>query len=127
MPTIIKNPLKDNSVPLGDGTNTDKQLQFDVSSPNNPYLKYDANSTNLKYSNTGLASDEVTLDEYGTFVHTQSSPASIWTITHNLGRFPAITVVDSANSVVDGDILYITENQLTLTFVGAFSGKAYLN
>ena len=36
-------------------------------------------------------------------------------------------VVDSANTTVEGGIEYIDENNLTLTFTGAFSGKAYLN
>jgi len=36
-------------------------------------------------------------------------------------------VVDSADDVVHGEIRYIDDNTVTLTFVGAFSGKAYFN
>ena len=61
------------------------------------------------------------------FVFTQGTPASTWTITHNLNKFPSVSVVNSANEVVYGEIDYIDVNSLTVTFNGGFSGKAYLN
>lgn len=61
------------------------------------------------------------------YVHTQSTPAATWTVSHNLGKRPAVVVVDSAEDVVYGDIQYINDNTVTLTFSGAFSGKAYFN
>ena len=61
------------------------------------------------------------------YVHTQSTPAASWTVSHNLGKRPAVVVVDSAEDVVYGDIQYIDDNTITLTFSGAFSGKAYFN
>jgi len=61
------------------------------------------------------------------FIYTQATPAATWTITHNLGKFPSVSVVDSANTQVYGNVDYINDNSLTLTFTGAFSGKAYLN
>jgi hypothetical protein len=48
-------------------------------------------------------------------------------VSHNLGKRPAAVVVDSAEDVVYGDIRYIDDNTVTLTFSGAFSGKAYFN
>lgn len=66
-----------------------------------------------------------TADAY--YVHNQALPESVWTITHNLNKKPSVTIVDSTDAVVYGDINYLNDNQLTLTFVGAFSGKAYLN
>lgn len=62
-----------------------------------------------------------------TFIFTQSIPADTWVITHSLGKKPSVTVVDSGDNIVVGDVTYIDENALTITFVGAFSGKAYLN
>lgn len=67
-----------------------------------------------------------------TYTHTQSAASATWTITHNLNKFPSVTVIDSGDSVVQGEILYNSANQLTLTFyagggTSAFSGKAYLN
>lgn len=62
-----------------------------------------------------------------TYVHTQNVVSDIWTITHNLNKHPSVTVVDSAESVVEGDIQYVDNNSVVLTFSGAFSGKAYFN
>ena len=61
------------------------------------------------------------------FIFTQSIPESIWEITHNLGKKPSVTVVDSGDSVVVGEVEYINLNSVRLTFAGAFSGKAYFN
>lgn len=61
------------------------------------------------------------------YVHTQSSPSATWVVTHNLNKFCSVTVVDSANNVVFGEVLYNSVNQVTLTFAGAFSGKAFFN
>ena len=63
----------------------------------------------------------------GSFVYNALSPSATWVITHNLGRHPSITVVDSANTVVMGDVEYLSNDALVITFAGAFSGSAYLN
>ena len=62
-----------------------------------------------------------------TFVHDQGSAQTEWVIDHNLHTFPSVTVVDSAGTVVIGEILYNSDIRITLTFSAAFSGKAYLN
>ena len=61
------------------------------------------------------------------YSHTQNIASAVWEITHNLGKHPSVSVVDSANSAVIGEVRYINENQLTVSFSGAFSGKAFLN
>ena len=61
------------------------------------------------------------------FVYTQGSPASTWSVNHNLNKFPSVSVVDSANNDVIGDVQYVDVNNLTITFSSSFSGKAYLN
>ena len=63
----------------------------------------------------------------GTYIHRQQSAASVWHIQHNLRCYPSVTVVDSADSKVTGDVDYIDENTLTVSFVAPFSGSAYLN
>jgi len=60
-------------------------------------------------------------------VHTQSVSSDIWTIVHGLGFVPNMTVVDSAGSVVEGDYSYPDENTIIVTFIGGFTGKAYLS
>ena len=61
------------------------------------------------------------------FVFTQTSPSATWVVTHNLNKYCSVTVVDSADNIVFGDVLYNSLNQVTLTFAGAFSGKAFFN
>ena len=67
-----------------------------------------------------------------TYTHNQSTTSDTWVITHNLNRFPSVTVVDSANTIVQGTVVYNSNKQLTVTFFSgtsalAFQGKAYLN
>lgn len=61
------------------------------------------------------------------YIHNQGSALAIWTINHNLDKFPSVIVIDSANSNVVGEIDYLSSNSLTVTFSGAFSGTAYIN
>lgn len=53
--------------------------------------------------------------------------ASSVTVTHNLGKKPAVTVIDSAGDEVQGDINHVSTNQLTLSFSAAFSGIVIVN
>ena len=61
------------------------------------------------------------------FTFTQSSASAQWVIQHDLGKNPSVSVVDSAGSLVVGEVSYINNNNLIITFISAFSGKAYLN
>lgn len=61
------------------------------------------------------------------YIHAQSVPEATWVVTHNLGKFPSVTVVDSAGSVVIGDITYTDNTALTIYFSSGFAGTAYLN
>ena len=68
-----------------------------------------------------------------TFVFPQTVPAVAWgagtppVVTHNLGKFPSITVIDTGNTVVQGEYTYIDNNTVALAFSAPFAGKAYLN
>ena len=70
---------------------------------------------------------DITDSDDKTFVFTQVAPAATWVITHNLNKFPSVSVVDTANTSGFGAVEYNSANQLTITFSGAFAGKAYLN
>lgn len=61
------------------------------------------------------------------YVHTQSTPSSSWSISHNLNKKPSVTVIDSGNNQVEGDILYIDLNNIIINFNASFSGRATLN
>jgi hypothetical protein len=61
------------------------------------------------------------------YVHIQEVASSTWNITHGLGFVPNITVVDTAGTVVEGSYNYSDSDTVILTFVGGFSGRAYLS
>lgn len=61
------------------------------------------------------------------FVFTQGTPSISWSINHDLDKYPSVGVVDSAGTKVYGQVDYVDKNNLTITFVNQFSGKAYLN
>ena len=60
------------------------------------------------------------------YVHTQKTPSTTWTITHNLGGKPQVTVVDTGENVVHGDVQYLSNTQIICSFSAPFSGLAYL-
>lgn len=64
-------------------------------------------------------------DKHYTF--DQPTPAVTWNVQHNLDKFPSVTVALPSGQVGQADITYIDENNLTITFAGAESGKAYMN
>ncbi len=85
-------------------------------------------TTNASNITSGvLNSAQLPADIVSTFTWNQSSAQSVWTITHNLGRYPSVTVIDSSGAEVEGDVVYVDGNLLTATFTAPFSGEAYLN
>lgn len=61
------------------------------------------------------------------YVHTQSTASAVWTIQHNLSKYPSVTVIDSSGAEVFGNIEYVDVDNITLSFNVAITGKAYLN
>lgn len=61
------------------------------------------------------------------FVYSQLSASDTWYVNHNLNKYPSVTVADSANSIVIGDVLYVDLNSVIIKFSSAFSGVAYFN
>ncbi len=59
-------------------------------------------------------------------VHSQPTVSASWVITHALGGKPSVTVVDSSNTTVIGDVTYNSNTQVTVSFSVPFSGFAYL-
>ena len=62
-----------------------------------------------------------------TFIFTQGVPATTWNIQHNLGKFPSVSVINNNNVVINGEVIYIDNNNVQLNFSAGFTGKAYLN
>ena len=62
-----------------------------------------------------------------TFIFTQPTPSIEWTVQHNLGKFPSVSVVNNNNILMYGKTTYVDTNNLIINFSAGFSGKAYLN
>ena len=61
------------------------------------------------------------------YVHTQNIPALLWTIIHNLNKYPSVTVLDTSKTEVEGEVRFIDTNTLELHFSAEFAGSATLN
>jgi hypothetical protein len=61
------------------------------------------------------------------FVFDQGVVSAVWTIQHDLKKYPSIRVIDNGGTEVEGHIQDIDINNLTITFSAGFAGKAYLN
>lgn len=92
-------------------------------------------TVNYETGNGALEEDEdymlslVSLNESTdkTDVFVQSVPALLWTINHNLDKYPSVSVVNINNVLMYGDVTYIDKNNLQIEFSAEFSGKAYMN
>lgn len=113
-PLRTKQAILANKSGGGSGTSNYNDLE------NKPKINNVTLEGNKTSSELGLTGDK-------DFVYIKSTPNKIWEITHNLDKYPSVTIVDSAGSVVMGDITYTSKSTLTVTFSAAFSGKAYLN
>ena len=78
------------------------------------------NTKFLRGDNTWIEADK-------TFIFTQAVPATTWNITHNLGKFPSVSVINGNNVIINGEVTYIDNNNIQANFSAGFSGKAYLN
>jgi hypothetical protein len=89
---------------------TPNRVIIDEASPNEVIVQTVAYATGLSRRHT----------------HNQSVASTEWVITHALGGKPQVTIVDSADTVVIGTVLYNSNSQVTVSFSAPFSGYAYL-
>jgi hypothetical protein len=60
--------------------------------------------------------------------HVQTTPATTWTIVHNLAFQPNIAVIDSNNREIwPGEVQHLDGVTVQLTFSAAVGGEAYLS
>ena len=64
-----------------------------------------------------------------TYIHNQGSASTTWNVSHSLGKFPSVTVVDINNVQGYGVVTHTDDNNLTVTFPAGSpaAGKAYCN
>ena len=72
--------------------------------------------------------DSITINSTdSSYSHDQIQASDVWTINHNLNKYPSVTIVDSAGSIVMGEVTYVSLNQIIIRFMAEFSGMALLN
>lgn len=81
--------------------------------------------SNLKATLNSSTGDVDITDE--TYVFDQSVASNSWAITHNLDKYPSVTIVDTNDEIVYGGVDYTDANSLTINFKTNIAGKAYLN
>ena len=100
-----------------------------------------SDSTNNKVTTSGNIVKIVAVGTQGpagagdlNFVHTQSTAGATWQVTHNLGKYPSVSVVDTSETEVVGKVIYkdwdtgnTSTTKLQILFTAAFAGKAFLN
>lgn len=58
------------------------------------------------------------------YVHTQGSAATTWTVNHNLGFLPQVTVLSPGGIEVEAQVTHTSANQAVITFNTAQTGQA---
>ena len=63
----------------------------------------------------------------GAYKHVQILPDTMWHISHNLGFYPSVVIIDDEDTVVIGQVMYVDENTINVFFNQQAIGFAYLN
>lgn len=96
-------------------------------------LKHQTSKINLKHSGIrGPQGEQGPQGEPGSstadknFVH-NFTVSSVVPVNHNLNKYPAVSVIDSAGDEVIGEVYYMNTTQLIVRFVNPFSGRVTCN
>lgn len=130
---LIKFELQDNSQNIN-ATLEDNSQVINVNLGDSPLPGTDDynNLLNKPQINNVTLQGNMTLTDLGIegdkhYIHIQSTASDNWLINHQLNKYPAVTVIDSAENEVIGEVEYLDRNNLRIKFKGGFSGKATLN
>ena len=65
--------------------------------------------------------------EQGFYQHVQSTPATTWTVRHQLRRHPAIHIEDPVGNIVHASVQHISNDVVEINFAVPFTGTVYCN
>lgn len=97
------------------------------------YMGGEAQGNNIIQINSGGCitrinlNPAVTINQSSSFVFTQTAPATLWDIQHNLNMVPNVRCETLTGEDIEGVVEVVSSNQLKITFSQAVSGKAYLS
>jgi hypothetical protein len=60
------------------------------------------------------------------YLHEQTTPAATWIVSHNLDRYPSVSLIADDGELVEADVHYASTNTVTVVFAQAATGKAAL-
>jgi hypothetical protein len=63
----------------------------------------------------------------GVYEFVQTSTVDTWTINHNLGFYPSVSIFTMGGIEVDAEIQHISLNQVRVRFAAPMAGRARLN
>ena len=127
--------LVDNDILISEQNNIDKFGHFKITGYTLNGTVYTLNLTNIggngnldlnKYYDFATFTISSGVGDKN-FVFNQAVASATWTVQHNLNKFPSCTMVLGTGQQGYEDVTFIDENNLTITFAGAESGKAYIN
>ncbi len=61
------------------------------------------------------------------YVHIQLAQSNIWVVSHQLGKYPSVSIVNDAGFKIYGSVEYIDTSIIEITFSEPVSGKAFCN
>lgn len=100
-----------------------KQDSLDFDGTGTKYPTVDAVNTKIQELEESI--NNVSGDK--NFIYHQNFPSATWEIIHNLNKKPSVTVTDSADTVVEGNIVINDGIKVVITFNAPFTGIAILN
>lgn len=62
-----------------------------------------------------------------TYVHEQIIPSTSWLVTHNLNKYPSVTIIGTDGIPILTDFEYVSVYQVRVNFSSNQIGKAILN
>jgi hypothetical protein len=128
------NRVVDNKFLLVESRNQDVKAIYEVQSvaDNADDSFLDVTVTSEEESGSLTAGKVYSFAEYGgggdlTYEHVQSAASTTWNVAHNLKKKPSVSIADSADNILYGEINHTDLNNLVITLSAATSGKAYIN
>jgi hypothetical protein len=59
-------------------------------------------------------------------VYHQTTPSSLWTINHNMGLYPSVTLLDPSNQQMMAEVQFPSDQQVVVVHSAPYAGTAYL-
>lgn len=117
-----------NDIIVGDAVNTNITIgtqEISVVSPDDNTLTVSADHG--EDVNILFPKKSGRLGLHDTVIHTQGSSSDLWTVAHNMGKYPSVTVVNTSKSTIEALVTYADENNLVISVTPASAGYAYMN